>query len=177
MRAPPRLQTARLDLRPPVAEDFAATMALLAEPDTARFLGRSDRADHFLRFCRGAGSWLLYGYGTFILRPRGSGRVIGNCGIFHSWRGLGADFDDLPEAGWILGVDHVGQGLAREAMEAVLEWFDAAHSRRVMCMIEQGNDRSMRLAGRLGFMPMREAALPDGAGAMLLERNAAGVGS
>lgn len=171
MTAPPHLLTARLDLRLPMATDFAPTMDLLDHPETARFLGRGSHADHFLRFCRGAGSWLLYGYGTFIIRRRGDARVIGNCGIFHSWRGLGADFDDRPEAGWILGADHIGQGLAREAMEAVLGWFDRAHGPQpVMCLIEQGNDPSLRLARRLGFAPMRDAQLPDGTPIALLAR-------
>src|SRR5690606_9627533 len=98
----PILTTARLDLRPPTAADFAPTLAIVTEVETARFLGQSSAADHFMRFCRSAGSWLLYGYGAFILRERGSEEVIGNCGIFHTFRGLGADFDDMPEAGWIL---------------------------------------------------------------------------
>ena len=87
------------------------------------------RADHFERFCRNAGSWLLYGYGSFMLRERGSGELIGNAGVFHSFRGLGEDFDDSPEAGWILRADRVGQGLAREAMAAALAWFEREHGR------------------------------------------------
>jgi RimJ/RimL family protein N-acetyltransferase len=149
--------------------------AIVADPKTGRFLGdAANRADHFTRFCRNAGSWLLYGYGSFILRRRGQAEVIGNCGIFHSWRGVGDDFDDSPEAGWILREDVSGQGLAREAMEASFAWFTAEYGpQRVVCMIAPGNAPSLRLAERLGFSWLRDARLPDGEDVRLLARDGA----
>ena len=168
----PHLLTERLDMRLPVASDVAAMAAIVAHPETARYLGASmGRAEHFVRFSRNAGSWLLYGYGGFIVRLRGSDEVIGNCGVFHSWRGLGEDFDDAPEAGWILSQDQAGRGLGFEAMSAALDWFDDAHGpRRVVCMISVGNEPSVHLAGKLGFTPLREAVLPDGDAVRLFER-------
>jgi RimJ/RimL family protein N-acetyltransferase len=168
----PHLLTDRLELRPPTAADFPANMEIVSHAETGRYLGpRSGTPEHFVRFCRGAGSWLLYGYGMYIIRLRGSEEVIGNCGVFHTWRGLGEDFDDMPEAGWILRHDQVGRGLAGEAMTAALGWFDQAHGpRRVVCMISVGNEPSIGLAGKLGFAPMRAAVLPDGDAARLFER-------
>jgi RimJ/RimL family protein N-acetyltransferase len=168
----PHLVTERLDLRVPVAADVAAMAAIVAHEETGRFLGsHRDPADHFARFSRNAGSWLLYGYGGFMVRRRGGDEVIGNCGVFHSWRGLGDDFDDTPEAGWILRHDQVGQGLGREAMSAALGWFDRAHGpRRVVCMTAPENEASTRLAAKLGFTPMRDAVLPDGDAVRLFER-------
>jgi RimJ/RimL family protein N-acetyltransferase len=97
--------------------------------------------------------------------------LIGNCGIFHTFRGLGDDFDDHPEAGWIVAAEHVGQGLGNEAMQAVLAWFDREHGqKRVVCMIAVGNEPSLKLAARLGFAPLRQAELPDGDIVELLER-------
>lgn len=168
----PVLVTERLELRVPVAADVAAMAAIVAHEDTGRFLGRrTDPADHFQRFCRNAGSWLLYGYGGFMVRLRGSDEAVGNVGVFHSWRGIGADFDDVPEAGWILRHDQVGRGVGFEAANAALDWFDKAHGpRRVVCMTAPGNEPSVRLAVRLGFTPMREAELPDGEAVSLFER-------
>ena len=168
---PPLVLTERLELRLPVADDFASTLAIVSDAETGRFLGPCSEAQHFLRFCRSAGSWLLYGYGMFVVRLRGSDEVIGNCGIFHSIRELGADFDDAPEAGWILRRDQAGKGLAHEAMAGVLAWFEREHGpRRVTCLIAPGNDPSIRLAAKLGFALMREAQLPDGEAVRLFER-------
>ena len=168
----PHLLTERLDLRLPTAADLTAMAEIIAHPETARHLGPAfDRADHFMRFSRNAGSWMLYGYGMFIVRLRGSEEVIGNCGVFHTWRGLGDDFDDAPEGGWILRHDQVGRGIGREAMTAALEWFDRAHGpRRVVCMIAIGNEPSIKLATRLGFTPLRDAVLPGGDAVRLFER-------
>ncbi len=173
----PHLLTERLDLRLPVADDFAAQRAILAETETARFLGPPSNADRFLRFGRSAGSWLLYGYGGFTLRLRETGEVIGNCGVFHSWRDLGDDFDDVPEAGWILRHDQVGRGIGYEAMRAALDWFDAEHGpRRVVCMIAPDNTPSLRLAEKLGFTALRDTELRDGEAVRLFERLQAKTG-
>ena len=160
----PLLLTERLELRVPARADIAPMLAIVGEPATGRFLGRdSSYADHFARFSRNAGSWLLYGYGSLMLRERANGELIGNAGVFHSFRGLGGDFDDAPEAGWILRADRVGQGLAHEAMTAALAWFERTHGRqRIVCMIAPANAPSIGLAGRLGFLPLREARMPDG---------------
>jgi len=172
MKDAPHLITERLELRLPLAADLAAMAAIVAHAETGRYLGRAfNPADHFMRFTRNAGSWLLYGYGRFIVRLRSSEEVIGNCGVFHSWRGLGEDFDDAPEAGWILRHDQVGRGIGREAMTAALGWFDQALGpRRVVCMISAGNEPSIGLAGKLGFAPMRDTVLPDGDAVRLFER-------
>jgi RimJ/RimL family protein N-acetyltransferase len=174
--AAPVLETARLELALPAKDDIAAMLAIVSDDETARYLApRTGMVDHFARFSRNAGSWLLYGYGAFMVRRRGSGELIGNCGVFHSWRGLGHDFDDRPEAGWILRRDQTGQGLAREAMDAALAWFESVHgTQRIVCMIAPGNAPSIRLAGRLGFTPLRDAELPEGEAVRLFERAPAG---
>jgi RimJ/RimL family protein N-acetyltransferase len=168
----PLLVTARLELWLPRAEDLRAMYAVVTQPGTSRYLGAvAQLHEHALRFMRGAGSWFLYGYGPLMVRLRGQDAVIGNCGVFHSFRGLGEDVDDNPEAGWIIGQEHVGAGLGREAMEAVLEWFDGAHGpRRMVCMIAPENAASIGLARKLGFTPLREASLADGEAVALFER-------
>lgn len=168
----PLLVTERLELWVPDKADVWAMHAIVTDPATGRFLGPAHTpSDHFQRFGRNAGSWLLYGYGSFMLRERGRGELIGNAGVFHSYRGLGEDFDDTPEAGWILRSDRVGQGLAHEAMTAALAWFEREHGRqRIVCMTNPGNGPSMRLAAKLGFEPMRDASLPDGDAVRLFER-------
>ncbi len=111
MRDAPLLVTERLELWLPQRDDVAPMLAIVDDPETGRYLGRTAAAvDHFARFSRNAGSWLLYGYGSFMIRERASGELIGNAGVFHSWRGLGRGLDDCPEAGWILAATGGAKG-------------------------------------------------------------------
>ena len=167
----PELVTERLLLSVPAADDLAMMRDIVSHPQTRRYLGEGDDADHFQRFSRNAGSWWLYGYGAFMIRLRETGELIGNGGVFHTWRGLGEDFDDLPEAGWIVRHDLVGRGLGYEAMAAAMTWFDRTHGpRRMVCMTSPNNAPSIALAGKLGFTPLRETVLPDGDAVRLFER-------
>jgi RimJ/RimL family protein N-acetyltransferase len=111
---------------------------------------------------RNIGGWTVYGYGNFSVRLHGEEPLIGSCGVFHSWRGFGKGMDDVPEAGWIIRHDHWGQGIAREAMQAILTWFDATHGpHRVAAMIEEGNAASQKLAHALGFLAYDKQLFPD----------------
>jgi RimJ/RimL family protein N-acetyltransferase len=171
----PVLVTPRLELWQPRASDLADLCELTLADETRRFLGgfEPSQADSFARLLRNAGSWALHGYGSFMVRFKGSEQIAANCGVFRSYRGFGPDkgIDDVPEAGWIVHQDHWGQGLAREAMEAALGWFDAVHGRqRVACMIEEGHAASDALARRLGFAAYGRHQAEDGAVLVLYER-------
>jgi RimJ/RimL family protein N-acetyltransferase len=161
----PVLTTERLELWRPQITDRPLLEAMMESAAVRKYLGAMEPStpDVVARLLRNAGSWSLYGYGTFMVRERGRPEIVGNCGVFHSWRGLGEDFDDKPEAGWILAESHFGRGIAREAMEAALAWFDREHgAREVVAMISPENIPSVTLAGRLGFTPTRTATLPGG---------------
>lgn len=155
MIAAPLLRTERLELWGPQASDLPGLVELIAAEETRRYLGPAmpEARSQFERLTRNAGSWSLYGYGAFYARLPGAADIVASCGVFHTWRGLGEAMDDVPEAGWIVRHDHVGQGYASEAMHAVLAWFDATHGqRRITAMIEDGNVASQKLAARLGFV-------------------------
>lgn len=148
--------TERLELWRPQVGDLASLHAMMSDPETVRYVTAAvpSEADDFARILRNAGSWSLYGYGAFMVRLKGSERIVGSCGVFRSHRGFGPDlgFDDCAEAGWMVHRDLWGQGVAGEAMQAALTWFDREHGpQRVVCMIEEGNDASVRLSRALGF--------------------------
>ena len=171
----PLLTTERLELWQPQVADQADLFELTYAEETRRFLGSSvpSEMDSFNRLHRNAGSWALHGYGSFMVRRTGSAKIIGNCGVFRSHRGFGValGLDDVPEAGWILHEDCVGQGIAREAMEAALGWFDAAHGQqRIACMIEEGHAASDALAGKLGFVRYARHQLEGDKPLVLYER-------
>ena len=147
------LVTERLELWRPQVGDRAGLRALIAPDAVRRFLGGMEPDDHdvFMRLLRNAGSWALYGYGTFMVRERGQSEIVGNCGVFHSWRGFGHGLDDVAESGWIIAQSAWGKGYALEAMAAALAWFENAQARPTLCMIEQGHRASEAVAARLGY--------------------------
>lgn len=151
----PVLVTDRLELWRPLASDHAGLRALIEPGEVRRFLGGMDPDDHdvFMRLLRNAGSWALYGYGTFMVRERGNAEIVGNCGVFHSWRGFGAGLDDVAESGWIVAKPAWGKGYAQEAMEAALGWYEANHAGKpTLCMIEEGHRASETVAAKLGYV-------------------------
>lgn len=171
----PVLTTARFDLWRPAPGDHRGVHAMLNDSETSRYLGGTiqPESDAFARLLRNAGSWALYGYGTFIVRATGDQRIVGSCGVFRSHRGFGADqgMDDVAEAGWIIHRDWWGKGAASEVMQAALAWFDAEHGpQRVACMIEAGNDASVAVARKLGFAEYGQHRLEDGVELVLFER-------
>lgn len=172
----PFLLTERLELWQPRPGDLPGLLDLTMDEESRRFLGNllPSETDSFARLLRNAASWSLWGYGTFMVRLKGQGRIIGNCGIFHSHRGFGPaqGMDGVAEAGWIIHRDHWGQGIAAEAMEAALAWFDAAHGpQRIACMIEQGHTASERVAQRLGFVRYGQQESKQGQPLILYERS------
>ncbi len=173
----PLLTTARFELWQPQAGDLADLFDLTFAEETRRFLGSfvPSEMDAFARLARNAGSWALWGYGTFMVRRKGEGKIIANCGVFRSHRGFGAEqgLDNVPEAGWIVHKDAWGQGVAREVMEAALSWFDAVHGRqRVACMIEEGHVASEKLARELGFVAYGRQECEGAAPLVLYQRPA-----
>ncbi len=169
----PVLTTARFELWRPALRDLPDLYDLTLDDETRRFLGQfvPTEMDAFNRLHRNAGSWALHGYGTFMVRPRGADRILANCGVFRSHRGFGQGLDDVAEAGWIVHKDHWGQGVAGEAMQAALAWFDAVHGRqRIACMIEEGHAASDALAGKLGFVPYGRHQPDAGKALVLYER-------
>jgi RimJ/RimL family protein N-acetyltransferase len=68
------------------------------------------------------------------------------------------NIEGQPEMGWIFDTSVHGQGIAREGCEAALAWLDANLGPiEVPAIINIGNEPSMKLAERLGFVRQ-----PDG---------------
>jgi RimJ/RimL family protein N-acetyltransferase len=147
---PAPIRTGRLVLREPEARDRAAVIELFASPEVGSYLGgarpRADleaavpevptrRAGQFVADLDGA----LIGIVTL---DRRDAERPGHIGPEAGEAELGYMF--LPEA-W-------GQGYAAEACAAALGWFaDALPGEPVVLCTQTANDRSMRLAAKLGF--------------------------
>ena len=161
MTAPPTLQTDRLILRPHALTDYPACQLLWADADVVRHIGGSpqDSQAVWFRLLRYAGMWSLLGYGMWVMEDRATGAFLGEAGLLSAARGL-PELDAVPEAGWVLGRQGWGRGIATEAMAAVLHWADThLAAPAIRCIIEPDHGASIRVAEKLGFVPLRDATL------------------
>lgn len=98
--------------------------------------------------------------GTFVIADRATGDLIGTVEVKRRAPGLPpaqviGDGDDL-ELGYLLRRDAWGAGLAFEAVTAALRAAaDELPDQPVVVVTRTANERSLRLAARLGFRPVR----------------------
>ncbi|MBZ9647862.1 GNAT family N-acetyltransferase [Sphingobium sp. 3R8] len=157
----PTLETARLVLRPHRVDDYGACRTLWADPDVVRHIGGVplDSQAVWFRILRYAGMWPLLGYGMWVIEARDSGAFLGEAGLLSAQRGL-AELEGVPEAGWVLGPQAWGRGIATEAMQAILNWSDAhLEAPSLRCIIDPGNMASIKVAEKLGFQMLTDTEL------------------
>lgn len=156
LRSAPEIRTERLRLRAHRLDDADSLIAMWRDPVVVRHFGGQGMAaeDTWNRLLRYVGHWVLNGYGMWVVEELATGERIGEVGLFEGRRGLGARFDDAPEAGWVLLPQGHGKGYAREAMRAALNWGECQHEfGRSVCIIDPQNQPSIRTAEALGFRP------------------------
>lgn len=155
LHAAPRLETERLFLRAWRASDVEPFIAMMAEPETARFLNSTqapmDRIDAWRALALILGHWALNGHGLFAVEEKTSGAFIGRVG---AWRPEGRAEIEL---GWALARAYWGKGYAYEAARAAGDWmFTALSPPRLASFIHVDNLASQKLAHRLGLRPGEE---------------------
>lgn len=141
----PRLETKRLALRAFAPGDFEAFSGFYAS-EASRFVGGpEDHIATWRRMASYAGCWMLRGYGKFVVEEKASGHAVGIVGPWYpeGW--------PEPEIGWTILPEFEGRGYATEAAgRALLCAYDELGWTTAMSAIFPGNDRSFRLAERLG---------------------------
>lgn len=136
------LRTERLLLRALTDDDRAEIIAMQSDPELRHDLGGavSTEALEQLRTSSLGEAW-----GTFGIQPRHSPTIIGMCS-------LSRDRDAL-ELSYQLMARHWGQGIAREACAAVLEWaWSEQPDDAIIAVTQTANSASRRLLARLGFV-------------------------
>jgi ribosomal-protein-alanine N-acetyltransferase len=148
------IETERLLLRKPRAEDAPDLAVAYADPETVRFIGDGSTAT-LTEVEEGIEQWLerweSWGMSLFSLERREDGRVLGRAGFLRwdpqTWEIGGTE----TELGWLLAREHWGQGYATEAALALCDWaFDERGLTRLISLINRENVRSIRVAERLG---------------------------
>ena len=153
----PSIETARLILRPPIAEDFEGFCRFHSDPQSMQYIGGVQSPSVVWRTMRaGVGSWYLDGFHFFSVVEKASGEWIGRIGPLypHQWPGR--------EVGWGLCSSHWGKGYAREAAIAAMDYvFDGLGWETVIHTIDPQNKRSAALAEALGSSNLGPGKLPD----------------
>ena len=151
-----RVETPRLLLRVPRVEDFDAWAEMMADEETARFIGGvMPRAISWRGLMTVIGSWHAQGFAMFSVIEKSTGRWIGRLGPWmpEGWPG--------PEVGWAIVRDCWGRGYAMEGSIAATNWaFDNLGWTEVIHSIAPDNVPSQRLAMRLGSRNRGPGRLP-----------------
>jgi RimJ/RimL family protein N-acetyltransferase len=143
-------ETDRLILRPLSMDDFDAYANAHADPDVSAYLSLEgtpfDRVLAFRSMCTFIGHATLRGYTHWALIERSSGNWIGRAGLWNpeGWPG--------PEVGWTLTRSAWGKGYATEAARFTMQYAkERLQLREVHCIVHPKNQRSIRVAERLGL--------------------------
>jgi len=153
----PTLETERLILRPPTADDLEPWVAFAADTEVGRFLGGpQSRAMAWRGICQMAGSWTINGFGMFSVIEKAPAVWVGRIGPWQpeGWPGT--------EVGWGLARESWDKGYAVEAATAAVDWaFDNLGWTEVIHCIDPENLSSRQVAERIGSKLLRQARLPE----------------
>ena len=150
------IETPRLILRPPQAEDFEGFCELMADEASARFIGGVQPREVVWRtMCMMTGAWTIRGFSMFSIIEKASGRWIGRLGPWQpeGWPGT--------EVGWGLLTSAQGKGYAIEGASAAMDYaVDILGWSEIIHCIDAENAPSIKVAERLGSRFLRKAASP-----------------
>ncbi|HEY2054197.1 MAG TPA: GNAT family N-acetyltransferase [Solirubrobacterales bacterium] len=157
------VHTERLILRRWRPEDAAPMVAINSDPTVTEFLNRRmDAAATAAFLARTQEHWAEHGFGHWAVEPVDgplAGTMIGFVGV--AYPGYLPEVAAFPELGWRLSAASWGNGYATEAALAAR---DDAFTRlgldELISIIHPGNDRSQRVAGKLGMTIDRQVFNP-----------------
>ena len=145
------IETERLILRPWEDRDRAALRAHCNDPEVMRFLLPVPDDAAFETMLGRLKSWLDdHGFTFWILERRSDGAVMGMCGLKPG--AVDTPIENHVEIGWRLAKSHWGQGYAREAAQAALDWAWAnLDTPEILAITVPANGASWGLMERLGM--------------------------
>jgi [ribosomal protein S5]-alanine N-acetyltransferase len=159
------LETGRLVLRPPAADDLQFILDRMNTHAVMRFLGGDLRSPDEVAAGLEAdiAAFTGGGYRRWTVWLRGENVRIGRCGLFH----VRTDAAPEPlrgqnEIGWTLAENYWGRGYATEAARAVLAFaFAELTIPTVYSQTSDSNTPSTRMMERLGFLRRPELDYVD----------------
>jgi RimJ/RimL family protein N-acetyltransferase len=143
------LETPRLLMRPVEPADLDHFVALYADADVMRFIGKQGPLPPELVQARVdfmVDHWRRHGFGMWALFTRAGGDFVGRCGLRYM------DNTTEVELGYTLRKAYWGQGLATEASRAVVGYaFDVLQLRRLVAIADPGHAASIHVMKKVGM--------------------------
>jgi ribosomal-protein-alanine N-acetyltransferase len=164
------LQTPRLILTRLQAVHFPALVDLWSDPEVTRYLGGPRERDFLVaEFEKTALAPLAEKYDLWALVEKESGKVIGHCGLLDKEVEGTAEIELV----YVLAAAARGKGYATEIAAALKEYaFQTLGLKRLISLIEPGNQASERVAIKTGMRLEREIIRPGGFVRLLYSINA-----
>jgi RimJ/RimL family protein N-acetyltransferase len=169
MAASATVETERLILRKPKKSDAKALLEAYSDPEVMRYIGVGETFD--LERTRAwldkaLRRWKLDGFGHHVIERKEDGRVLGRAGFLvwnpDTWEtGTLAELGEqsVVELGWMLAQEHWGNGYAVEAATALRDHgFTKLGFERLISLILRGNERSERVAEKIGSRYVRDVS-------------------
>ena len=150
------LETKRLILRRQVPSDLDDLWALYRDPEITKYIPDAPRSREE---AKEELEWHMNGHprhpelGLWATTHKQMGKFIGRCGLL-PWT---IDGQSEVEVAYTIGRDHWGQGLATEAAQGILHYgFENLHLSRLICLIDEENIASQRVASKIGMIFEKE---------------------
>lgn len=155
---PDELDSSRLRLSRPRAEDWEALHAYYSNPECARYTFTKPLPEAETQRVVGAllKHWLRHGYGPYLLHDKASASVVGLVGLWfpREW--------PETEIKWAILREHWGKGYASEAARAVQAMLPIhLPAMQPISLIHADNERSIALALALGATLERRIEFRD----------------
>lgn len=160
------LETSRLVFRHLIPDDLDSLFALYRDPDVKKYI---PDAPLTYEAAKEELEWFQNGHpkhpqlGLWATIHKQTGAFIGRCGLL-PWT---IDGQSEVEVAYLLAKAYWGQGLGTEAAQAILHYgFERLGLSRLICLIDQANEASVKVASKIGMAFEREAS--DEAGPFLI---------
>ncbi len=148
MTAPTTIQTERLLLRKPTAEDAVSIFErYAADSDVCRYLAwpRHRSIDDTLAFLDFSESeWLRWPAGPYLICSLSNGELLGSTG-------LGFELPECASTGYVLARDSWGKGIATEALLAMCKTAQDLSVERLYAHVHPQHHPSRRVLEKSGF--------------------------
>lgn len=153
VKAPERMETERLRIRRPCAEDAEAVFAYARDPDVTRYMSfpRQHEIGETRAFLAASDrEWADHLAGPYLIERREAPGVIGGTGL----HGVA---DGKASTGYLLARAHWGHGYASEALEAMVSVARAIGLHTLEASVHPDNAASVRVLEKCGFERVRGA--------------------